>query len=364
MAMQLPQELVDAIIDQLANNHKSLKTCSLVCRAWISRSRHHSFASCSLRPNNIHGFRDLLQSPNSTFVPHVRRIDAVRKHGHENDHFFDDGDMRRLVHVRKLPMQLYAFVDGMDTDAFFRTGFITAFLHVTHLDFVGPYKLNADPPLPVPLAEILCFFPALQVLHIYYSTVADGPSTVVPPQGLHSLVLNNDSVRLILAWLCAAGHLPNVNSVTLPLLYAEHTQIVRAALQQLGSALQHLNISLNSDTWTMLDLSLHPNLKTLVIGDFSWDCELESLHSNEIMSLIKTLVAPTLEQLSLELESSTYRLNFHWAAALDAFLSPQRFPRLRNVVFGRSDFVDLDGLESLRAVLPLLEASGVLRTEG
>ena len=34
-----PQELTDAIIDHLADDHTTLKACSLVCKAWVSRSQ-------------------------------------------------------------------------------------------------------------------------------------------------------------------------------------------------------------------------------------------------------------------------------------------------------------------------------------
>ncbi|KAJ6551398.1 hypothetical protein B0H19DRAFT_1157484 [Mycena capillaripes] len=152
-------------------------------------------------------------------------------------------------------MRLNVIVDGMNTDAFFCEAFATAFPHVTHLIVVC--EIQVAPSMPVPLCEMLCLLPALQVLHIYgiYGTVVDAPATVVSPQGLHDLELCEASAQPILAWLPAVGHLPNVDSVMLPLLQRRAVPTICAALQQLGAALHHLNLSLNGDTWTMVDLA-------------------------------------------------------------------------------------------------------------
>ncbi|KAF9263749.1 hypothetical protein L218DRAFT_987391 [Marasmius fiardii PR-910] len=44
----LPQELVDQIIDHLHNDISSLKSCTLVCRAWLPTSRLHLFSKIRL----------------------------------------------------------------------------------------------------------------------------------------------------------------------------------------------------------------------------------------------------------------------------------------------------------------------------
>lgn len=42
---QLPPELVDEVIDKLSDDITALKTCTTVCRTWISRSRFHLFST-------------------------------------------------------------------------------------------------------------------------------------------------------------------------------------------------------------------------------------------------------------------------------------------------------------------------------
>jgi hypothetical protein len=77
--------------------------------------------------------------------------------------------------------------------------------------------------------------------------------------------------------------------------------------------------------------------------------------------LINTLAAPVLQSLLLDIDLLLYS---DWAA-LDVFLGPARFPRLRSVIFKCSAHGDHPsaGHQFLRRALPLLGASGVLRTE-
>ncbi|KAF8907941.1 hypothetical protein CPB84DRAFT_1768214 [Gymnopilus junonius] len=49
MALRLPQELVDHIIDHLHDELMTLQNCARVCRAWTPASRFHLFAKVSLK---------------------------------------------------------------------------------------------------------------------------------------------------------------------------------------------------------------------------------------------------------------------------------------------------------------------------
>jgi hypothetical protein len=42
---EIPQELVDMVIDHLHGDRRALSACSLVCRSWLPSSRFHKFAS-------------------------------------------------------------------------------------------------------------------------------------------------------------------------------------------------------------------------------------------------------------------------------------------------------------------------------
>jgi len=358
MTIQLPPELIEEIVGHLAGDSRSLKTCSLVCRALVFRSRSYLFKTCWLTPNNIFGFCYLLRSPSCTFLPHVRSIHAFRHHWHQHDRWFKEvaADLQRLTSVRTLEMTLRV-VNVSNADAFFRTGFVASFPRVTRLVLICNFGEQ-----PAPLIEMVCLFPALQELHIreVVGTLAAPPAIAVPPRGLHSLELSVKSVGPILAWLHAFNHLPDVDSLTLPPPKRDHAPTMRAALQQAGGALRHLDIGLtwlrgvfDADASTVFDLTLHPNLETLAIRDWSWGVP-EDLDPNQMLQLITRLTAPALERLALHLDLSLYR-RFNWAA-LEAFLSPARFPCLGKVVFKCRD----DDSQFLRDALPLLEVSGVL----
>ncbi|KAF7369089.1 hypothetical protein MVEN_00236000 [Mycena venus] len=359
MTIGLPQELIEEILDHLAGDSGSLKACSLVCRAWVSRSRSHLFKTCTLVPDNILGFCELLRSPGGcTFIPHVCGIHADHHYWDLDDCRFNTitADLRRLTHVTALELAFYVRADHTRANPWYRSDFVTAFPHVTR---VGISCDSGGPPAPV--IDTICLFPALQELHIHHvaGSVAVPSATAVPPQGLHSLKLSANSPGPVLAWLHAFDRLPMVDSVALPVLQHQDAPIACAAFQQLGDSLRHLDITLTSilgdfdvDPLTVYDFSLHPNLITLIIRDFSPYVSNDS-DPSRMMGLITRLAAPALESLSIDFDPTLWV--FDWRA-LDAFLSRARFPHLQKVLFRCND----DQFQFLQVLLPQLEVSGVL----
>ncbi|OCH90374.1 hypothetical protein OBBRIDRAFT_730925, partial [Obba rivulosa] len=65
---QLPQEMTDTIIDFLHDDAAALRSCSLTCRTWLVRSRHHLFSEIKLQGGtaSIALFARLL-----SFAPHL-----------------------------------------------------------------------------------------------------------------------------------------------------------------------------------------------------------------------------------------------------------------------------------------------------
>ncbi|KAJ7318122.1 hypothetical protein DFH08DRAFT_400333 [Mycena albidolilacea] len=368
---RFPQELVDEILDYCAGDRPSLKTCSLVSREWVSRCRSHLFKKCSLnhhpspfKSRLIH-FCDLLRSPYCTLLPHVCGIYHLIHFDRQDYDCFDEiaADLGRLTKLRELRMTFMTSYHPAKLDFFLHT----AFPKITrlHLDLCA---------MPGPLVNMICLFPALQELEI--GTSGDIPPAhpiPKPPPELRSLTLSEGSMGQILAWLDAVGHLPNVRSLTLSPVRRSDMLVVTTALQHLGDALHHLSINTAYDVAEdyvnaidIFDLSLHRNLETLHIHSDSLCYSGEK----EMIPLITKLVAPTLERLSvaLDLGLSMYQ-RLDWAA-LDTFLSPDQFPRLRAVTFQCSQHFDHDNPNDvdfhkhkfLGDALPLLTASGVLQT--
>lgn len=238
MTIELPQELIEEILDHM--DFESLKSGSLVCRAWVFRARSHLFHKITLLPDSVVVFRDLLSTPGCTFAEHIRSVHAVRHEWSLNNPVFDE-IAAGLGGVLELNLSLNC---QANVHAFYCTGFIASFPHV------GRLTLSFDiRPDRVPLPEIISLFPDLQRLHIWMSSghiSLDPPPGVVPPRGMHRIdISTRDLVGPILAWLIKSNHLPNMDCVALPML--RHTDIptVRLSMQQLGPALRHLSIDLS-----------------------------------------------------------------------------------------------------------------------
>lgn len=69
----VPSELTDAVIDHVQLDKQSLANCSVVCRAWLPRSRHHLFDRIHLSPESfIRWFDPKFGSPLAVIAPYVR----------------------------------------------------------------------------------------------------------------------------------------------------------------------------------------------------------------------------------------------------------------------------------------------------
>ncbi|KAF7365543.1 hypothetical protein MVEN_00427600 [Mycena venus] len=269
MTIQLPQELIEVIIDHLADDSTSLKACSLVCRAWVCRSRRHLYKHITLLVRNILALRELLQSPWCTLLPHVSSIEAIRHEEDPDDGGFDDVavDLHRLVETRRLNVKLNIRrirPTPSDPPKFVRAGgFLTAFPNVTNL-VLGSNKGQQL----MSLIEIIRLFPALQELDVRQlsGTFLEHTVDAVPPLGLRSVRLSRDSVRTVLVWLQAFNRLHNVDSLSLASVKLPLDPTVRTALKQLGGSLRHLDLDVLVRPFaSALDLSLYLELKEISI---------------------------------------------------------------------------------------------------
>ncbi|KAJ7040708.1 hypothetical protein C8F04DRAFT_1253631 [Mycena alexandri] len=353
MPTQFPQELLEELIDYLVADSVSLKTCSLVSRAWVLRSRSHLFATCTLTPTNIRPFCDLLRA--STFLPHVRIINASTDYWTQSDRYSNEtaADLRRLTGVRALIITLNFLTTAASADAAFCTGLAMAFPSITNLDITcrcEGYHSEAQSP---PLFDLISLFPTLQELSVNavarFPQIMHAPPMVVPPPGLRRVCVGMPVAQPILRWLHVANHLPNLEAIILPFLQWHEESMIRSQLRQL-SGIHTLNICVSvsdDDPTTIFNLALHPNLKTLGVTIFAGRGDL-----GRLIPLLSTLPTPALiEHFSLALHPHSIK-TFEWGP-LDEFLSPTRFPRLRSVV--------LTGHKSTDKTLPLLAARGLIQ---
>ncbi|KAJ6460909.1 hypothetical protein C8R45DRAFT_1080952 [Mycena sanguinolenta] len=351
MTVTFPQELVDEVLGYLAEYSWTLGACSLVCRAWVIRSRSYIFETCIIHEDNVEGFCYLLRSPECTFLRSIRTIHAVRGIPHQQDSFFNEIPQFQLPNVRTLDLTIGITVELPDADPSFYTGFFAqaAFPHVTRLIIGRNYYTSPDFPVAL---DLICLFPALRELHILdLSRTMARPSSDIPPvpPGLHSLHLCPNSANPVLTWLRSVGHLSNVRSLTFPPLRTYDVSI-KAALQHLGDALHHLDIHMQAMVVTS---SRYPALKSLILHSGMGSS------GDHLAPLINGLVAPALECLVLHMLSNPILPDW---PALDASLCPVRFPCLRSVIFKGFKFKPDVTRDFLRTALPSL-GPGVVEME-
>ncbi|KAJ7856637.1 hypothetical protein B0H14DRAFT_2752277 [Mycena olivaceomarginata] len=362
MTTNLPQELLDVIIDHLAGDSSSLKACSLASCAWVPRTRLYLFEICSLTSATVFSFSVILRSPHCTFLPHIRSIHVSGDVPNSTPHnTFDEP----AFWWTSTASQLIFNRTHEEVAKLAHTSILTAFPYLTRLSLT-----NVPMPTVVQLVDTIALFLSLEELHLALvcplSAFTKSMVVKLPPRALHSLTLCRYSVGPILAWLHAAEHLPKIRSLKLPSLWRHEIPIVCVPLEHLrnAGALNHLRLldaplvwllGGASDTAPLFNLSDHPALHTLILQDYAFPYEM--------LSSLMQLVAPSLECLTFDLDLPSYR-RFDWAS-LDAFLANSgAFKRLKRVVFLQTiGYTEPREDASLRKVLPMLESSGMLQTK-
>ncbi|TFK82072.1 hypothetical protein K466DRAFT_447066, partial [Polyporus arcularius HHB13444] len=59
----VPQEIYEEILTILRDDEATLRSCSVICRAWLFRTRHRLFHTIALDPSSLsHRFKALVHS--------------------------------------------------------------------------------------------------------------------------------------------------------------------------------------------------------------------------------------------------------------------------------------------------------------
>ncbi|KAF8201139.1 hypothetical protein K438DRAFT_1821452 [Mycena galopus ATCC 62051] len=142
-----PLEILELVIDALGSvsgeSRKIPSACSLVCRRWVPRSRHHLFQKCRLYPSNVLAFGQLLNSPECTLLSRVRWIYVSRNFTVPTDRLFDSvaDSVRRMTRVKIL--ELSGIIDTRAATSF-EYSFIATFEGIEELrpggQFIGSHE--------------------------------------------------------------------------------------------------------------------------------------------------------------------------------------------------------------------------------
>ncbi|KAJ7746293.1 hypothetical protein B0H16DRAFT_1854647 [Mycena metata] len=78
----LPPEVVDVILDHVATHPRTLRSCSVVARAWLPRSRHHLFRRLSISTSRLYRFLARCELFGPAVVSLVFRASKSRRRHH------------------------------------------------------------------------------------------------------------------------------------------------------------------------------------------------------------------------------------------------------------------------------------------
>lgn len=73
-APRVPQELVEEVLDHLADEMATLRSCSLVAKSWIHASRRHLFNNVFFTANDITIWNTTFPNPEASPAKHVRDL--------------------------------------------------------------------------------------------------------------------------------------------------------------------------------------------------------------------------------------------------------------------------------------------------
>ncbi|KAJ7746019.1 hypothetical protein B0H16DRAFT_1557477 [Mycena metata] len=247
-----PQELTDKVIDAVYFDagSKCMKTCSLVCRQWLPRSRLHLFSTLRLDSktytDRAGAFFQLLDNSPFPILPNVQSLDL------RYDGPLDEAHMARLQECRNL-RDLGIATSWEDNEKHWlvlqdfcrsiQSG--NLFLVVSCLDF----RLNTDIYLPV-LIKILGGIPSLQKLCItgsYNITAPEetpAPSSPFPPN-LHALNISVVAgTGLFFGWVLSLPEAPTFTSLELRLNVDDELDSLEEYFVRKGGVLESLSLAI------------------------------------------------------------------------------------------------------------------------
>ena len=166
MSRTLPAEILDLIIDHLHDEPNALKTCCVVSKSWVPRTRRHLFA-------------------------HVK-LYALESHVERWKKAFPDPSNSPAHHTRTLTVNGTPGIGSPNESV---DGWIRAFRNVVHLDlsFVGRvafFQFRGFPPAVRSLRlsssileafDLICSFPLLEDLSLVNLHHGDGADLWNPP---------------------------------------------------------------------------------------------------------------------------------------------------------------------------------------
>ncbi|KAJ7635795.1 hypothetical protein DFH06DRAFT_1434513 [Mycena polygramma] len=309
--MRIPIELVERIIDASSANRPTLAACSLVCKHWLPRSRHHLFSSLDLsadwnpEPNAVTEFFELIDAPNSTLVPYVAGVVlSKRSWGMTPVHKLLAGLACSGIRPRSLHINCPTYEPAH------LPIFTSSLAHLA-------LYLHTDIPMST-LIDHVCGFPLLESLYIggsarYSATVR--PLSQEPPPKLRALIISDP---VFADWLLSLDPIPKqISTIVLRDIKLPHQWL--AINEYLTSTAGMAIRSLTFHDCDSQEQYTPPALHRL-------EDVLDALHRSPACATLETVDICATNQYGLRTNVQS-----HWRK-LDAILADVRvYPRLRRV---------------------------------
>jgi len=370
----MPPELRDEIIDHLHADRAALKSCSLTCRAWLSRARYHLFRCIELDSGRTgDAFTQLIRSA-PTVVSYIEEMEILGTPGKQTwwettsqgafipwptlHHAHNQHSEPKLPHAvetviwlkRMFPptMPPLVKIKALRLSSLPVSETVTDALYPHFKDIT---ELSLDGCKALALAEfvdLLHAFPRVQTLRLL--TAQWLPGGVSPLEARHSsslklkrLVMSRKiDIAPLIYWILAEDVHTEMTSLSCSMSGHKCAYAIRDLLHAIGATLEHLSIGFQeardpTDVLqvTRLDLTQSTGLLRLHIS-CSAVANVLTLSSYRpslswIIIFLSTANSPHLREITFSIRLADLGvLNLE---GLDVVLSHSRFSGLRSVTF-------------------------------
>ncbi|KAF7325554.1 hypothetical protein MKEN_00404800 [Mycena kentingensis (nom. inval.)] len=322
----LPPELTDIVINELSDSRNNLRNLSLVARSWLPASRHHLYASLTMRGEDIASFIAHLDAPHGTFARFLRALVIS---------FGENGDLGLLAtHLAR-----FSCLERIRLRETVYMGHFAALPSLECLELAGVYFTE-----PSELTLLIRGFPKLKRLHLSRVSVWTPCAIDIEPlpQTLLDYVELDIQDETLLSWLQAVP----ASRVLASARAATPAQSGRISdyLVSVGPRLKELTFCFRTtEQPAAIEFGRFPKLITLRLVNSpalhrleTWDAYFRKCLPSLLQRLASKNTKPALQRLEIDVTIYSTALMDLPHSALDtlkALFASRKFESLRLVQF-------------------------------
>ncbi|KAJ7647120.1 hypothetical protein FB45DRAFT_781610 [Roridomyces roridus] len=315
-----PAEVVEQIIDHVAENRATLTSSTLVSRAWHTRAKFWLFSSTPIRlvgVPDIDAFIATLESPLCTVHSHIRSLSLRQTSSNPSQLNHVIPVLVRLCNLTSL--EIVAESALLSDEA--RQLLETSFPSLRHLLLHITFSTCAE------AVRLVCSFPQLESLRLHARWIGSwAPHDLNLPRSLRTLDLDG-YLGDALSWLLLCSSSPPLTCLQLREVATGEFGIVFAYLKTVAASLQSfklsfLGVNAENEFLTFDDNIQCPELRALEITGRDFKDVVLMVH------LLSRLDAPLLEEITFTNLGAVSSLQAAWTQLQNRLLA---YPHLRKV---------------------------------